>query len=151
MCLRSYRTLPEMVGPKNTSLHQNNAKDIEQQVGSTTGHIETSTSVGENPIVISPMSTSTISLGVEVPLPQVSSVPTTYRVTQSLGDQRPHFPLNFLLPLGGREQPYRIPTVMMTDLHPTVSTYLDNMMAFVSPINPHLASRSAIRNHGRVA
>lgn len=43
---------------------------------------------------------------VMVSLPQVMSVPTTPRATQNMiGDPRPPFPLNFMLPPSGRELP----------------------------------------------
>lgn len=62
----------------------------------------------------------------------LSSVPTTLRVTHNIGDQRPHFPLNFTLPHVGREQPYGMSTAIMEGLHPSASTYADNEMVVVS-------------------
>lgn len=67
-----------------------------------------------------------------------------------LRDRRPHFPLNFTLPLSGRETPYGIPTAMMASLHPNASTYIENAIAIASHINPYLASSSVVNNFGRI-
>lgn len=50
----------------------------------------------------------------------------------------PLFPLNFLLALGDREQPYGMSTTIMADLHHNTLTYIDNVMTLVSPINLYL-------------
>lgn len=61
---------------------------------------------------------------------QVTSMPTIPKVAQNMiGDQKPHFPLSFTLPLSGREQPYGMPTAMMASLHLSASMYADNAMA----------------------
>lgn len=95
---------------------------------------------------------STVSLEMVVSLPQITSMVTTFMAMKNMiGYQRTSFPLSFMLPLSGREQPYGMRVVMMVSLHPTVSTYADNEMAIASPINPYLASSSAISNLGQIA
>lgn len=83
------------------------------------------------------MSVSIVLTGVMVPLPQVTSILTTLRVTQAIiGDHMPSFPPNFTLLPGSREYPYGMPTAIMNYLQTNASTYANNAMNFASPLNP---------------
>lgn len=136
MRLRSGKSLPNMdhTPSRNLPPPQNNAPNSkEQPVKSTTSNVGTSTSIGEMPTIISQITKSTISPEMVVSLSQVKSAPTTPRATQNMiGDQRPHCPLSFTLPINGREQPYGIPTKMMASLRPSASMYVDNSIATTS-------------------
>lgn len=108
----------------------------------------TLTFVGGNPTIISQITTLTIPLEVVVSLPQIISVTTTPRATQSIiVDPRPPFPLKFMLPPSVRETPYGMPTAMREGLETNASTYSDNAMGVVSPVIPYLALWSSISKH----
>lgn len=86
-----------------------------------------------------------------VSLLKATSVPTNHRARQNMiGDQMPHVLLSFTLPISGRIQPYGMPIAMMASMHPSASTYVDNAIIIVSPINPYLESGSSVHNNGRM-
>lgn len=123
---------------KKTLPPRRNAHNIEDKpIDLTVGHARTSTTVGENPTVISQITASTVPPEVVVSLPQVTSVPTTHKATQNLTlDPKPPFPLNFTLPQSGRELPYSMSTTMMVGLQTNTSTYVNNTMAIELHIDP---------------
>lgn len=49
------------------------------------------------------------------------------------------------------KQPYGMPIAMMENLHPSASTYPDNVMAIVSPINPYITLGFVVNNPSRMA
>lgn len=153
MRLRSGKTLVDITRPKNTPLPQNNALDNEEQPFEyTVSGACTSTTIGAATLFVTQMSDSTTLLKVMVPPPQVTSIPTTLRVTQGIiGDHRPSFLPSFTLRLSSREYPYGMPTAMMANLQTNASRYADNTMTVASPLNPYLASRSSISNPIRMA
>lgn len=53
-------------------------------------------------------------------------------------------------PPGSRKKPYGMRITMMEGIHLSASTYADNVMVVVSPINLYLALGSVINNHGRI-
>lgn len=57
---------------------------------------------------------------------------------------RPLF--GFSTPPPGRDYPYGMPTSMMANLQPNMSTFSDNVMAIMPLYNPHNASVSTINN-----
>lgn len=84
-----------------------------------------------------------------VSFPPVANIPTTPKTTLAIvGDPTPPYLPSFMLPLITRDYPYGMPTSMMTGLQSHASTYADNDVTTGSPLNPYLASGSAISNTG---
>lgn len=88
---------------------------------------------------------------VVVSLPQVTNILTTSRPTSVVvGDSTPPYVPCFTLPLVTTDYPYSKPTAMMEILQSHASMFVGNATKIASPINPHLASGSAISNSGRM-
>lgn len=153
--LRSGKTLPKMARPPSRTLPhpQNNVSTLgEPSDASSDSHIGTSTFVGEMHIIIGQITTSNVSPEMVVPLSRVTSVSIIPMAAQNvIGDQRPHVPLIFTLPLSDREQPYDLTTAIIASMYPNASTYVDNLMAIASPNNPYLESGFSINNPGQMA
>lgn len=62
----------------------------------------------------------------------------------------PSFLPSFTLPPGSMEYPYDLPTAMMVGLQTNATTYVDNAMYLVSPINTYLVLGSSISNPSRI-